>query len=165
MGYLILSRNAVQSMWGTLSIVMKYHTIFWESKLTADNTSIFISPKIITYSSPCAIYANLYSTIRGICRVRVNKTNGTTFTKGYANQTCHSIYSQNSSFHNLRWHFMPTSLECVQYVPTKVSFGHSRRLSSDPSQPMLVKNTGPLPVPKVELEVRYSENPVFCNKM
>jgi hypothetical protein len=59
---------------------------------------------------------------------------------------------------------MPTSLECVQYVPTMPSFGHSRRLSSDPLQPIFVKNTGPLPVPNLELEVRYSENPVLRRK-
>lgn len=59
---------------------------------------------------------------------------------------------------------MPTSLECVQYVPTMPSFGHSRRFSSDPLQPILVKNTGPLPVPNFELEVGYSANPMLYRK-
>lgn len=59
---------------------------------------------------------------------------------------------------------MPTSLECVQYLPTKASFGHSRRLSSVPPQPIFVNNTGPLPVPNFELEVGYSANPVLCRK-
>ena len=56
---------------------------------------------------------------------------------------------------------MPTSRECVQYFPTKTTVEHSRRLCSDPLQPILVKNTGPLPVPNIELAVGYSTNPVL----
>ena len=56
---------------------------------------------------------------------------------------------------------MPTSRECVQYVPTKANLEHSKSFCSDPLQLMFVKNTGPSPVPNVELAGGYSTNPAL----